>query len=221
VEDDVQYRETCLECRRPAAVCWCSHLTRVRTDLDFLFLVHPKEARRQKTGTGAMAWRAVEGSRVVVGIRFNEGDLPLLEDPKRLPVLLFPGPGAVDLTSRGFEPLNAGDRRITVVVVDGTWSCASGVVHGSPPLLALPRVTITADGPSRFAFKRQPAPGCICTLEATAEVIRARLIHQGRPDEAARVVETLLRPLHALVELQQRCARERGTPRWRCRREPA
>ncbi len=60
-----------------------------------------------------------------------------------------------------------------VFLIDATWNCARTMVNRSPSLLRLPRLSIEPGSPSRFVIKRQPAPWCLSTLEATHELLLA------------------------------------------------
>ena len=53
--DIVTSRESCLRCRRPKAACLCPTLPPMETASRVVLLMHPKEYKRQKTGTGRLA----------------------------------------------------------------------------------------------------------------------------------------------------------------------
>lgn len=62
-----------------------------------------------------------------------------------------------------------------VVVLDGNWKQSKTLWWRNSWLLRLNRVILTLDGkPSAYQkVARQPRKGCICTLEATSEILRA------------------------------------------------
>lgn len=182
-------RAMCYRCFRPEALCLCGSIRPMATATRFLILMHPKELKRVKLGTGRLTHLCLANSEIRVGIGFD-ADRALqaaLADPGRAPALLFPGPGAADL-SAGAPPLaDLGGRALLVVILDGTWSLARKMLRASPSLQRLPRIAIRPSAPSRYAIKRQPHPGCLSTLEAIHEALlaleRAGLDRYPEPDQ--------------------------------------
>lgn len=88
--------EKCLRCFRSVETCYCKYITPVKTGVTFVFLMHPKEAYRQRTGTGRLAHLSLTDSRIIVGVDFtqNESLNALLADNRYFPVLLYPGEDA-------------------------------------------------------------------------------------------------------------------------------
>ncbi len=140
-----------------------------------VLLTHPKEWKRQKSGTGRITRLNLRNCEIIPGLRFDDHPRvrSLLEDPGNYPVLLYPGPGAWNLSERGFPPGAPDERRLTVFLVDATWSCSRAVLRESPGLARLPRVMFTPREPSRWIIKRQPGPECLSTLEAVHELLCA------------------------------------------------
>ena len=140
-----------------------------------MLLMHPKEHRHQKCTTGRLTCLNLANSEIIPGVRFdaNTRFRALVDDPGSLAVLLYPGKDALRLGSAGFPGLTLDGRRLVVFLVDATWHCARSIVRQSPSLLGLPRIMIEPRAPSRFTIKRQPAPWCLSTLEATHELLLA------------------------------------------------
>ena len=68
-----------------------------------VLLMHPKEYRKQKTGTGRLASLNLARAEIIPGIAFDGHPRvrELLDDPANMPVLLYPGPGSTDLGAEG------------------------------------------------------------------------------------------------------------------------
>lgn len=168
-------RETCYRCFWPKSLCWCPSLRPMATRTRFVFLMHPKEYKYEKAATGRLTHLCLANSEIQVGIGFDDHEAVqrIIHNPAALPVLLYPGAEARDL-SRGelTEPELAG-RQLTVFLLDATWSCARKMLKLSPSLQRLPRVKFAAPGRSRYVIKQQPQDGCLSTLEATHELLRA------------------------------------------------
>jgi len=145
------------------------------TRTKFLYLMHPKEFKREKAGTGRLAHLCIANSEIHMGVAFDDHAAVqrLINDPSYFPVLLYPGATARNL-SKG--EVIAGDlqgRRLLVLLLDGTWRGARKMLRVSPSLQRLPRVMFNAGVPSRFVIKQQPQVGCLSTLEATHELLIA------------------------------------------------
>jgi len=176
-------REFCLRCRRPRASCLCPAEPPMETRTRIVLLMHPKEYRRQKTGTGRMACLHLANSEILPGIAFDGHPRvrELIDSPGDLAVLLYPSPGATDLSSADFAggpsgerfAAELGGRRLVVFLVDSTWRCSHAVLRESPGLLRLPRLRFQPRELSRWIIKRQPHDYCLSTIEAIHELLSA------------------------------------------------
>jgi DTW domain-containing protein len=155
----------------------------METRSHIVLLMHPKEYRKQKTGTGRMACLNLANSEIIPGIAFDEHPRvrELLDDPGNFGALLYPGHGAVNLSSPDFaggpggERFSAqlGGRRLIVFLIDSTWRCSHAVLRESPGLLRLPRLEFQPRELSRWVIKRQPHDYCLSTIESIHELLCA------------------------------------------------
>ncbi len=53
-------RPWCQRCHRPGSTCLCEEVTTLQVRTKFVFLMHPKEAKKTKNGTGRMAHLGLE-----------------------------------------------------------------------------------------------------------------------------------------------------------------
>jgi len=174
-------REYCFRCRRPKVACQCPAKPPMGTRTRIVLLMHPKEYRRQKTGTGRLACLHLEGAEILPGVAFDGHPRvrELLGDPENFPVLLYPGPGATDLSPSGEKPEAArladevGSKRLVVILVDSTWACSHSVLRASPGIANLPRIQFRSRDMSRWVIKRQPREYCLSTIEAIHELLCA------------------------------------------------
>lgn len=191
----------------------------------FVFLMHPKEFKQEKAATGRLTHLCLPNSELQMGITFDDHATvqALINDPGNYPVLLYPGPTAVNLTRPEHLPLfkaAMADRRLTVFLLDGTWAGARKMLRLSPRLQSLPRIMFTPSAPSRYIIKQQPQPGCLSTLEATHELLLV-LARTGLDDYAQ--PEQLLKIFQRMQDFQIRCALDPTRPGYRRRpySEPA
>lgn len=168
-------RVSCLRCFWPVSLCWCGSIAPMATRTRFVLLMHPKEFKREKAGTGRLTHLCLADSEIQVGVEFDrhEAVQEILRDPANFPVLLYPGPTARNLSRGELAPAELGGRRLVVLALDATWACARKMLRLSPSLQALPRIMFTPESPSRFVIKQQPQEGCLSTLEAVHETLLA------------------------------------------------
>jgi len=175
-------REMCYRCFWPKAHCWCPSVTPMPTRTRFVFLMHPKEFKEEKANTGRLTHLCLPNSKIHMGAEFETHTevRELLRDPRYHPVLLYPGPGAVNLSQPQTAPETAppaltretlGDRALLVLLLDATWACARKMLRLSPCLQRLPRIMFTPSSPSRYVIKQQPQEGCLSTLECVHELL--------------------------------------------------
>lgn len=168
-------REQCWRCFWPLAQCWCDRLVAQDVETSFVFLMHPKEFKQEKAGTGRLTALSLAGSRVLMGVGFD--DHPevnrLLDDPGLFCVLLYPSVGALNVSQGALNRPALGGRRLTVFLLDGTWACAKKMLTQSRRLQALPQLMFTPTEKSRFVIKRQPHEWCLSTLEAVHQLMGA------------------------------------------------
>ena len=165
--------ERCYKCFKPQKDCLCKFTHEFDPGIKFLFLMHPKEAKHQRTGTGRLSHLTLPDSEILVGLDFtkNERLLALLADPRYFPVMLYPGEEAWTAKKEKFAQ-TVGNRTLLVLVVDATWFCSRKIIEHSPNLLTLPRLSFYGEYRSVFTFKREPRPEYISTIESCYYLIK-------------------------------------------------
>lgn len=166
--------ERCLKCFRPLSHCLCEYAKpEIDSGIKFVFLMHPKEARKQRTGTGRLSRIALKDSEIIVGIDFskNERFTALMNEPRFFPVLLYPGENALTVRQPEFS-VRAGEKTLLVIIIDATWFCAKKIIQNNPQLLELPQLSFYGTYCSIFTFKREPKPEYISTIESCYYVIK-------------------------------------------------
>lgn len=195
----------CYRCFWPQALCWCPSIQSMDTQTKFVFLMHPKEFKREKAGTGRLTHLCLRNSTLQMGTGFDQDETvqALIKDPQHFPVLLYPGPAARNLSNGDLAPPDLGGRRLVVFLLDATWSGARKMLKLSPTLQRLPRIMFTPSTLSRYVIKQQPQEGCLSTLEATHELLLAlkRFGLDDYPDSTQ-----LLSLFARMQEVQIRCA---------------
>jgi len=180
----------------------------------FVFLMHPKEYKEEKAGTGRLTHLCLPNSELRMGKGFDgdEDVQALLNDPQNHCVLLYPGKDARNLTKGEFSTPDLAGRRLVVFLLDATWSGARKMLRLSPSLQRLPRIMFTPTAPSRYIIKQQPQEGCLSTLEAVHELLlvleRNGLDRYEQPAQLLGIFERMQR-------FQMECAADPNRPGYR------
>lgn len=203
--------QRCLKCFRPISHCLCEYAKpEIDSGIKFIFLMHPKEAKHQRTGTGRLSHIALKDSEIIVGLDFskNEYFLSLINDNKYFPVLMYPGDDAWTARRAGFKEAAEG-RQLLVIIIDATWFCSRKIIEHNQFLLELPRVSFYGEYRSIFTFKREPRPEYISTIETCYYFIKelqslnsGELVKDCDP-------EPLMNVFKAMIKDQIQCENDR------------
>jgi DTW domain-containing protein YfiP len=206
-------RDTCPSCRKAVITCYCARLTPFEAGAVFAVLIHPKETRK-RIGTGRMTHLALRDSRLIDGLDFtvDQRVTALIADPSLFPVVLYPGPHALDLSTTSAEAAREffpAGRKPLIFVVDGTWPSARKMIRLSANLRALPQIRFTPPRLSEYSrIREQPRPYCFSTVEAV-HVMIDRLAALGVvPEPPGRPHDAMLAAFHAMVDQQERFGNE-------------
>ena len=166
-------REICYRCMRPKSSCLCSYTAEIDTGVKFVLLMHTKEAKKQRTGTGRITNICLKESEIIVGVDFASDRRlhELLSDEHYYPMLLFPSPDALNAASPTIKSGIAG-KTLLVIVVDGTWACARSILNKNRFLLNLPKLSFCGEYRSMYTFKKEPKPEYISTIESCYYLIK-------------------------------------------------
>ena len=199
-EDRTARRPFCIQCRHPRLTCYCHSLKPYSPPITFVILIQREESRRS-IATGRMSHLILSNSYLFEGLDFSShGPVQeILRDPQNACVLLFPGPGSVDISKATTEEKTAvfkKGKRPVVFVLDGTWTRAKRMRTLNHTLNFLPMIRFSPTTPSQFKIRKQPKAECYSTVEAIHEVI-----HLLAPDPQARH-HHLLEVFNAMVAQQ-------------------
>lgn len=202
----------CYKCFRTLKSCYCSSLIPINTGIKFVFLMHPKEAFKQKTGTGRLTSLSLIDSEILIGIDFTNNErLNNLISGKGnfanyFPVLLYPSKKAYFTDTPKFRELIK-DHILLVILIDATWFFAQKMVHLSKNLHSLPKLSFNKEYRSQFTIKKQPHPACLSTIESTyylIEELKFAGITNPSIDQSG-----LMKVFHQMIDFQQNCMQNR------------
>jgi DTW domain-containing protein YfiP len=158
----------CPACRLPGWRCVCAHAPRLPTRTALLLLVHVREWGRS-SNTARLLSLAVRGARLVCHGRSRSPTDPAAYLPAgATPVVLFPGRGARPLTPEYAASLPS---PVALVVPDGNWRQASGMVKRLPLLAGAAKVSLPSRTYDGLAVRRNSQGHCMSTYEAVAQAL--------------------------------------------------
>lgn len=200
----------CYKCFRPLKSCYCKYIIPISVNSKFIFLMHPKEAYKQKTGTGRLASLSLSDSQIIIGIDFTDNKQlnDLLTDPQYFPILLYPGKDALTAKSDVLKN-EAAHKKLLVIVIDATWLIAKKMMKLSKNLQVLQKISFLPSSGyhSQFLFKRQPAADYLSTIESCYYLLNE--FKQNSLENTSTSFEPLMDIFHKMVNFQLESHKER------------
>ncbi|WP_279629389.1 tRNA-uridine aminocarboxypropyltransferase [Maribacter litoralis] len=178
------HRIKCYTCMRPSTTCVCKHISPLKTKTRFIILMHPKEYKKERNGTGHMTQLQLENSEIIVGVDFSDNNRvnEILTKKEQSSFLLYPGKDNFNLSQRNGSEMNAFlGKRPFIFILDGTWPCARKMLNLSTNLQKLKRLSFNNSIESKFIFKQQPKSLCLSTIESVFTVLN--LLKKGEVEE--------------------------------------
>ncbi|MCP4913410.1 MAG: DTW domain-containing protein [Oligoflexia bacterium] len=219
VECENTHRKWCFTCRRPKKNCLCQHMEPFDTHVKIILLMHPKEAKKQRVGTGRMTAAILKNSEVIMGVDFTDSNEfnQYLDKSKYLPLLLYPGDSAFNLSESKITDWKYKEeyrKRIPVIfVLDGTWPCAKKMIKLSKNLRELPRICFSNSKPSEFVIKHQPHEDCLSTIESVHLLLNE--LNESGLESFDKKHDNLIYVFKKLVEFQLKCSQDPDMPSYR------
>jgi len=211
----MNYRDFCYTCRRPKKTCLCSLISPIKTTARFILLMHPKESRRQKSGTGRLTHLFLNNSRIIEGVDFSEDPKinKICTSQEFYPVVLYPGKKSQILSESLLGSIEGSSRKLLVFVIDATWKQAKKMMLLSKNLQKLPQIRISPEHGSRFYIKTQPGAHCVSTIEAVYYTLnRLKEIGFETGDQS---YHGMMELLDALCFIQEKHALDPSCPGYR------
>jgi DTW domain-containing protein YfiP len=200
--------ERCLKCFRPVQNCYCGDIDVIESSVKFVFLMHPHEAKKQRTGTGRLASLFLADSEIIVDKEFDNNIRTqlLITDPSYYPMLLYPGEHTLSTESYNFQSILK-EHTLLIFLIDATWREARRMMYMSSSLQKLPRLSFTREYRSRFSIKTQPKDYCLSTIESSYYLVK-ELQDAGVCDSELQV-EGMMGVFEKMVNFQIECKKKR------------
>ncbi len=200
-------REICFTCYRPKSSCMCKYISKINTNTKFVILMHPKEYRKTKNGTGHLTNLSLKNSEIFIGIDFsNHKEVSkIINNPKINSYLLYPSSNSIELNTQKL-PLN--NKENVIFIVDSTWACSKKMIRLSKNLQELPKISFKYTEESNFKIKTQPNVYCLSTIESVFCVLTL-LTEQKVENLLDKELNSFLKPFNEMVNYQLECAENR------------
>jgi len=199
-------RERCYSCYRPQSSCMCAHIHSIETHTKFIVLMHPKEFKKTKNGTGHLTHLSLPNSELFMGIDFSDNARINEIIATHECFILYPSTHAINLSHE--NPLDEKSLHVkkpmAIFLIDSTWACSLKMMRESKNLHALSHISFDATKRSEFKIKEQPMQYCLSTIESTLTVLELLSQWQIETIEHAKL-EAFITPFHAMIEYQLEC----------------
>jgi DTW domain-containing protein YfiP len=162
-------RPRCAACLRPQSACICAWVKPTAHEAEVLILQHPHEIDHAKN-SARLLHLSLPRSRMLTGEGFDESSLGDALNGPRYAVLLYPQTPedeAPALNAIQLKDLS----HVQLVVLDGTWRKSRKMLHLSPLLRQLPRLSLDDVPASNYLIRKAHKPGQLSTLEATCAAL--------------------------------------------------
>ena len=179
----------------------CPYVRPVETETKFVILMHPKEFRKIKNGTGHLTHLSLPNSELFIGIDFTKHKQvnALIDDIKNSCYLLYPSKKSILLNDNDIS--EDGKNRV-IFILDATWDCSRKMLRLSKNLQALEHISFRHTKRSQYEIKKQPQDHCLSTIESTLCVLELLNAKKGEVI-APEKLETFLHPFKMMIAYQK------------------
>lgn len=199
-------RQKCYRCYRPQSSCMCAFIRPIETHTKFVVLMHPKEFKKTKNGTGHFTHLSLPNSELFMGIDFSDNARINEIIQTHESFILYPSKHATNLshTHPRTETSLQGNKPMAIFLIDSTWACSLKMMRESQNLHALPHISFDATTRSAFKIKEQPMEYCLSTIESTLSVLKLLTKWQVETITQSQF-DAFLTPFHAMIDYQLAC----------------
>ena len=193
-------RKICYRCYRPHITCMCQYIKPIQTKTQFIILMHQKEFRKTKNGTGHFTNRSLSNSTLFVGDDFTQHMEinTIINHPNNQCYVIYPSSKSINLNKTS---LTQDNKNIVLFLIDATWPCSRSILFKSKNLDNLEKISYTHTKVSNFLFKTQPKDYCLSTIESTLCVLE--LLNKNNDENIAQEkLDYFLTPFKKMVEYQ-------------------
>lgn len=211
-ESDRSIRKTCFTCYRPEKNCLCRHIKQIKTKTKFVLLMHPKEAKKQKLGTGRMSHACLPNSEIIVAELLDENKQfqDIINNKSYNSYLLYPADNAIVLGDHHDKDVFKSKKQNVIFVLDATWPCAKKMMRLSKSLKLMNKVSFKTTHKSKFLIKHQPHENALSTIESIYFTLR--YLSEWDEESDHENYDSLLEVFNEMIKFQIKCATDPSIP---------
>ena len=197
-------REKCYSCYRPKSSCMCKHINSLDTNTRFVILMHPKEFKKVKNGTGHLTHLSLTNSKLFIGVDFtNHKEINDIISTCQS-YILYPSKDALNISKINIDKSLNVKKDMAIFIIDSTWSCSFKMLKESKNLQTLTHISFDSTKLSEFKIKKQPEDYCLSTIESTFSILK--LLQKWDIEDFEKVdLDKFLNPFHMMVDYQIKC----------------
>ncbi|MCX6051906.1 MAG: DTW domain-containing protein [Campylobacterales bacterium] len=205
MQTEFRDREKCYSCYRPKTSCMCEHVHTIDTQTKFIILMHPKEFKKVKNGTGHLTHLSLKNSELFIGIDFTNHKEMNEIIATHESFVLYPSKDAINLSdTHPHAELFPHAKKMAIFIIDSTWACSLKMLRESKNLQVLKHLSFESTKLSQFKIKEQPAEYCLSTIESTLEVLELLNVWHVESLEK-KDLAMFLNPFHKMIAYQLEC----------------
>jgi len=165
-------RAICMACLRPRTACICQWIRPTAHTTEVLVLQHPLEVDHAKN-SARLLQLSLAHCAVLVGETFDAQALRAALAVPKYTVLLYPQTASdAPAVPCSPDPQRLQDlAQLRLVVLDATWRKSRKMLHLSPLLQQLPRLSLDDVAASRYWIRKAHHSHQLSTLEATCAAL--------------------------------------------------
>lgn len=206
-------REVCYKCYKPKPYCICKYITvSIETNTKFVILMHPKEFKKTKNGTGHMTNNSLNNCEFHVGIDFTNHKRvnELLNNKEYEAYVLYPDENSIKLNTQKLP----NEKKSLIFIIDSTWPCSKKILRLSENLKSLKKISFDHNKSSQFKIKTQPNEYCLSTIESTLCVLEQLNFHNTE-NISKKSLDDFLNPFKKMINNQLEYTLEKKNVRFK------
>ncbi|MGI9897495.1 tRNA-uridine aminocarboxypropyltransferase [Vibrio natriegens] len=156
----------CSQCGKSRKACICSWIVPLESEVELIILQHSSEEHRP-LGTARILKLSLDNCTCLIGEDFSQDESlnNLLADGDYEHLILYPSEQSVCL-SEVEEEKRINNKKIRLLLLDGTWKKAYKMWQLSTNLHDLPTVKLPANLQGGYTIRKAPSQNSLSTVEA-------------------------------------------------------
>ncbi|PMH41873.1 DTW domain-containing protein [Vibrio sp. 10N.286.49.B3] len=173
----------CQQCHKSLKACICQWIKPINTQVELIILQHSTEVRRPM-GTARILALSLANSTTIIGEDFSQDSKlnALLSEPDVDHYILYPGEHSVSVDSIACKKSDSSQavnnvtseamqRKVRVILLDGTWKKAFKMWQISTNLQTLPTLHLNKELVGNYRIRKAPNANSLSTVEAGYHVL--------------------------------------------------